>query len=469
MNTTIDSYTIEDDFPKIKRTVNKSLSMIENAFPNDGFIIIFGVRDFLTPNQLFPIASCGHKEKINQYYFDKKSISNLLSPLPEATFTNRDYPELWDGLKMKGKSGADFNADIDILRYFQTTTPKVSLVIWKQYDKSWKFHDRNTGISTLFTNAMLEYYTNVALNFSLFWGKKTEETLGNIMRVTGHESRQILPRLKDTLESNFRYVHQIDYNLKNNLYHHKYEDLSIYLKLLNSVVDRPNFLLKPIKVDSTYVGIHEILHKIRSLYSNEAIHRDKTILVKENIIDKDIMANADMDLFIQVLYNLVDNAVKYSHRGSNINITYNKADIKNIKITVTSYGPPIIEGEKIYDLYQRGRSVENLEDGLGIGMFICRKIMDAHDGKITHTSLKISKYNIPCLDYFRRSNKKTYLVPSDDKRADLEKEIANISFIESIAKSQKGNYRFEPVKETFVAELDRKTFENKFILIIKKF
>ncbi|MBL7966948.1 MAG: HAMP domain-containing histidine kinase [Prolixibacteraceae bacterium] len=464
INESIDSRVLTSDIAEINKAIKKALRMHNIAFPNKGFIILFGAKDFTNPGLLFPIAYVGDKYDLSKYSFDTNMIKGLIDK-GDATFTNHQYPSIVNGLLKKGKEQTDYNPDKDILRFFQTKSPTVSFIIWKQYDENWEFPVHENTIEELYTNAMLEFYSTIALNYSIFWSKKIEEKLGDAMRVAGHESRQIILHLKDTLESNFQYQNQIQYLISNNNYGNKYRDLEIYLKLLNKVVERPSFLSKPIEIHSQEIELYELLKSIRSLHLAEALHKDKSI----NLIKSDeIKANADELLLMQVFYNLFDNAVKYSYNGTAINIILEDFKEK-VRITVESFGPQIVESDIIYTLYYRGKNVEFLEDGLGIGMYVSKRIIEAHQGgSISHSSKLMSPYNISCLEFLLRCEKPSELINDEESLKSLILQAQKLDFNSSIGYTHDGKPRYYPRRMTFFAELNRKTFTNKFYININK-
>jgi len=90
----------------------------------------------------------------------------------------------------------------------------------------------------------------------------------------------------------------------------------------------------------------------------------------------------DAVLVEQVLTNLIENAIKYTPEGSPIDISAELlAD--TIKISVSDYGFGIPKGmeEKIFDKFYRLES-ESHQGGVGLGLTLCRAIIEAHGGTI---------------------------------------------------------------------------------------
>jgi signal transduction histidine kinase len=88
----------------------------------------------------------------------------------------------------------------------------------------------------------------------------------------------------------------------------------------------------------------------------------------------------------QVLDNLVENAIKYGPAGGAPEIEVGAAD-GYARIAVIDHGVGIPEGERerIFDRFYRASNAQDVTDtGLGLGLYICRRIVDEHDGRIRH-------------------------------------------------------------------------------------
>ncbi len=94
------------------------------------------------------------------------------------------------------------------------------------------------------------------------------------------------------------------------------------------------------------------------------------------------LIQADFVLLEQVMVNLLDNALKYSESGSEIDISARYIN-KNIEVTVTDRGLAIPEEdlERIFDKFYRLKS-PRLVSGTGLGLAICKGIIEAHGGRI---------------------------------------------------------------------------------------
>ncbi len=98
-----------------------------------------------------------------------------------------------------------------------------------------------------------------------------------------------------------------------------------------------------------------------------------------------IMARMDSRLIIQVLINLVDNAVKYTPAGSVITVRSSRRGQEAV-VEVIDDGPGIPDEakERIFDMfYTAAKRPADSKRGLGLGLALCRSIIAAHEGTIT--------------------------------------------------------------------------------------
>jgi len=94
--------------------------------------------------------------------------------------------------------------------------------------------------------------------------------------------------------------------------------------------------------------------------------------------------NIDPKRIRQVLDNLIDNATKYSPPGTEIEIAAEQSG-NELLVSVTDHGPGIPAGElkNIFDrMYRIEQRVYSGADGMGLGLYICQRLVAAHGGRI---------------------------------------------------------------------------------------
>ena len=104
--------------------------------------------------------------------------------------------------------------------------------------------------------------------------------------------------------------------------------------------------------------------------------------VRVDLPDDLPLLNIDAVLFERVLCNLLENAVKYTPLGSPIEISASSSS-DSVQLTVSDEGPGLPKGREaaIFEMFERGNK-EGATPGVGLGLAICRAIVEAHGGAI---------------------------------------------------------------------------------------
>ena len=97
-----------------------------------------------------------------------------------------------------------------------------------------------------------------------------------------------------------------------------------------------------------------------------------------------ILAHIDAKLIVQVIINLVDNAIKYTPVGSVIEI-HTEQKNKWVIVSVADNGPGIPDEQKprVFDMFYSGANkIADSRRSLGLGLSLCKSIVSAHGGTI---------------------------------------------------------------------------------------
>ena len=97
-----------------------------------------------------------------------------------------------------------------------------------------------------------------------------------------------------------------------------------------------------------------------------------------------ILAHIDAKLIVQVIINLVDNAIKYTPVGSVIEM-HTEQKNKWVIVSVADNGPGIPDEQKprVFDMFYSGANkVVDSRRSLGLGLSLCKSIVTAHGGTI---------------------------------------------------------------------------------------
>jgi signal transduction histidine kinase len=125
------------------------------------------------------------------------------------------------------------------------------------------------------------------------------------------------------------------------------------------------------------VNIKTILRSVAKKFrSRSADHRFVLNLPKGNIV-----IAADPLRLEHILHNLLENAIKYSPRGGSINISLEQdKDEYVFGITDSGIGISIVNQQKLFAPFQRLEDIKTA--GIGLGLLVCRRLVEAHHGRI---------------------------------------------------------------------------------------
>ena len=102
----------------------------------------------------------------------------------------------------------------------------------------------------------------------------------------------------------------------------------------------------------------------------------------------DVTLVADQDLLLQLMLNLLDNAVKYTPSGGSVEVGWAASgEYAEVRVSDTGPGVPPEDLPRIFDRFYRvDRARTRAEGGAGLGLSICRWIAEAHGGSIAAES-----------------------------------------------------------------------------------
>ncbi|MDG6242838.1 MAG: PAS domain S-box protein [Methanolobus sp.] len=130
--------------------------------------------------------------------------------------------------------------------------------------------------------------------------------------------------------------------------------------------------------------------RISEVIDSSLHDRSPEITSKGHAIERSIPSNiplieGDLDFLEEVFINIIDNAIKFTHQGGKISISVRLQEDKKIHISITDNGVGIPE-ENLTQVFNRFYQVDGSSTrkygGNGLGLYICRKIIEAHKGTI---------------------------------------------------------------------------------------
>ena len=172
------------------------------------------------------------------------------------------------------------------------------------------------------------------------------------------------------------------------------EQHSYYLKMVSDEVHRLSRLVSSLldlsriqagdrKFTKSKFDICETARII--LLSFEKQIDEKHLDVEFDLQEDRMYANADGDAIYQVLYNICHNAVKFSNDGGKLRISVQRLKGKKLLVEVYNEGVgiPADELQFVFERFYKSDKSRGLDKtGSGLGLFISKTIMDAHEEKI---------------------------------------------------------------------------------------
>lgn len=147
------------------------------------------------------------------------------------------------------------------------------------------------------------------------------------------------------------------------------------------------------KIEAGEIELSPIIYDVSSQVFETLLSFEKTINEKRIEIEGfeeigSVMMRADKDLIQQVIYNLLDNAVKFTPEKGKITI-YAENDGETTTVSIKNSGQGVSE-EEIARIFERFYKVDKSRSydtkGVGLGLYIVKTIINMHDGDISATS-----------------------------------------------------------------------------------
>ncbi len=178
-----------------------------------------------------------------------------------------------------------------------------------------------------------------------------------------------------------------------------HEKQKYYLSLVSGEVKRLSRLVQSMlslarlesgeqKVNYSEFSLHELTLDV--LFSQEQRIEEKQLDIKGLESGSAINILADRDLIYQAIYNLVDNAIKFSPEKNCLSFKIEKMDGNKVGFAVKNAGKGIDPKELqfVFDrFYKADRSRSQNKEGTGLGLYIVKTIVDIHNAKIKVSSI----------------------------------------------------------------------------------
>ena len=211
---------------------------------------------------------------------------------------------------------------------------------------------------------------------------KNEQLRADLLRAISHDLRTPLCSISGNADMLLSNSNRLDEATKHQIYTDIYDDSEWLIGVVENLLSITRLNDGRLKFKFTDQLLDEVISE--SLRHISRKHDDYKIVAD---CEELVLTRMDVRLIIQVLVNLIDNAIKYTPSGSVICIRGIKKDGK-AQISVEDDGPGIPEEMKphIFEMFYTGKNtVADSRRSFGIGLTLCKSIVELHGGTLTLT------------------------------------------------------------------------------------
>ncbi len=258
---------------------------------------------------------------------------------------------------------------------------------WKQTTELFELNEQNSGApATHAANSVAHVAELIQLSDQIFNLQQEKELLqqqlqfkDRIIEILAHDLRSPLTATSlamETLSSD-----QITPALKVRLIQQARAQIHIIDRMITDVLQTSNcpnirLQIQPNQLELT-VFLHQILAQLDSQFQSKSLN------LKTDIPHDTPWVYADPERIRQVIVNLLDNAIKYTPRGGTLEVSVLHRTSQKVQVSIADSGPGIPQ-ENRDRIFQEGFRLarDQGQDGYGIGLSLCKKIIVAHYGNI---------------------------------------------------------------------------------------
>lgn len=209
---------------------------------------------------------------------------------------------------------------------------------------------------------------------------KNEQTRANLLRAISHDLRTPLTAISGHAANLMEDADRFDEETRKSLYRDIYEDSMWLIQLVENLlaitrIEEGRMQLQ-LTTDLIDDAVDEALRHVARRKEGQ------TVTVEES--DEVLTARMDPKLIVQVIINLVNNAILHTPEGTSITIGTRRVK-GGTELTVSDDGPGIPDDEKgkIFDMFYSGANrIADSRRTLGMGLSLCRSIVAAHGGSL---------------------------------------------------------------------------------------
>ena len=212
---------------------------------------------------------------------------------------------------------------------------------------------------------------------------KNEQLRANLLRSISHDLRTPLTSISGNASNLLSNGDLFDAKTKEQMYTDIYDDAMWLINLVEN-------LLSVSRLEEGRMNLHistELIDEVVAEALRHINRKSAEYHLKVQNSEEYLLAQIDAKLIVQVIINLVDNAIKYTPPGSEIDIGW-KQKGSCIYISVEDNGPGISDKDKphIFDMfYSASNQIADSRRSMGLGLALCKSIVNAHGGEIMVT------------------------------------------------------------------------------------
>jgi PAS domain S-box-containing protein len=202
----------------------------------------------------------------------------------------------------------------------------------------------------------------------------------NLLATVSHELRTPLATIKGYSTMILDYFHKLSSDEKKDYLKSIDHSTDRLAKLVDNLLDTSRMEAGLLKLQKAPSSISKLIQEVSAEACVRANKHNISIMLGKRLPE----VNIDAKRIRQVLDNLIDNAIKYSPPRTEILISARQAGWELV-ISVADQGPgiPTDELTKVFDrMYRIEQRLTPGVDGIGLGLSICRRLVEAHGGRI---------------------------------------------------------------------------------------